>query len=178
MVQAGGGRLRSKRHRPPSTLGLGGVTWGRGDRGAGVRLLQAPRHSRFWDREELAAEAFRAGVHFSMVQFILNNPHWMSQHRDGHYLPELLWGKAPGHGHESESKDTDGKIETYWDKIFKIGGVPRKIYTIWFPSTETNRMLNCWLFVHLFWPLSKREVGVHSYRCEYYEVNHSNGAVW
>lgn len=48
-----------------------------------------------------------------MAQFILNNPHCLSQDRDGHYLSELQGRKAPRHGHESESKDTEAKIETY-----------------------------------------------------------------
>ena len=48
-----------------------------------------------------------------MAQFIRNNPHCLSQHRDGHFLPEPLGRKAPRHGHKSEAKNIEAKIETY-----------------------------------------------------------------
>ena len=48
-----------------------------------------------------------------MARFIRNNPHCLSQHRDGHFLPEPLGRKAPRHGHKSEAKNIEAKIETY-----------------------------------------------------------------
>lgn len=54
-----------------------------------------------------------------MAQFILNNPHCLRQHRDGHYLLEPLERTAPRHGHKSESKDTEAKTETWFENHMK-----------------------------------------------------------
>ena len=48
-----------------------------------------------------------------MAQFIRNNPHCLSQHRDGHFPPEPLGRKAPRHGHKLETKNIEVKMETY-----------------------------------------------------------------
>lgn len=164
--------LRSKRHRPLSrALSLGGVTWGRGGHRArarhraGVKLLRAPRHSCFWDREKLAAEAVRGGDIYQCPNSFTTIPIVWASTEMGIFSQSCGEEKPQDMVTNQSPKIQKPKLRhMVWkpDEIFEIGDVPPKIHATWFSSSETNRMLNCSLFIYLFWSLSMKDVGVYS----------------
>ena len=128
--------LRSKRHRPLSrALSLGGVTWGRGGHRArarhraGVKLLRAPRHSCFWDREKLAVEAVRGGDAYQWPNSFTTIPIVWASTEMGIFSQSCWEEKSQDMVTNQSPKIQKPKLRhMVWkpDEIFEIGDVPPK----------------------------------------------------